>query len=135
MRASTRSKVRSRARHRCEYCRLHEDDLSLFAFHVDHVLPTKHGGGDDPKNLAWACHYCNLSRSSNLSGRDGVTGRIVRLFNPRRQRWARHFGWNGALAVGLTSCGRATIAVLNINATHRIDLRQLLIEAGRFPPA
>jgi hypothetical protein len=63
-----------------------------------------------------------------------VTGRIVRLFNPRRQRWDRHFAWEGAWLRGLTPCGRVTIDVLNINATHRTDLRSLLIKAGVFPP-
>jgi hypothetical protein len=46
----------------------------------------------------------------------------------------RHFEWDGPQLVSLTPCGRATIAVLNINAAHRIDLRELLIEAGQFPP-
>ena len=134
MKASTRTLVRSRAGQRCEYCRLHEDDLPLFPFHVEHILPKKHGGTDEPKTLAWSCHYCNLSKSSNLSGRDVLTGRIVVLFNPRRQRWARHFVWDGPLLVGQTPCGRATIAVMNINIKHRIDLRELLMEAGLFPP-
>jgi HNH endonuclease len=134
MKASTRALVRARAGQRCEYCRLHEHDLPLFAFHIEHILPRKHGGTDDPRTLAWSCHYCNLCKSSNLSGRDSITGRIVVLFNPRRQRWARHFAWDGPRLVGLTACGRATIAVMNINATHRLDLRELLIEAGLFPP-
>ncbi|HMC89699.1 MAG TPA: hypothetical protein VKI17_09125 [Gemmataceae bacterium] len=55
------------------------------------------------------------------------------LFNPRRRRWDRHFIWKGPRLVGLTPCGRATISVLNMNAAHRIELRELLIEAGRFP--
>jgi hypothetical protein len=59
---------------------------------------------------------------------------IVVLFNPRRQRWHRHFEWDGPRLVGLTPSGRATIAVFNINAAHRIDLRELLIQAGLFPP-
>jgi HNH endonuclease len=134
MKASTRALVRSRAGKRCEYCRFHEDDLPLFPFHIEHILPKKHGGIDDPKTLAWSCHYCNLSRSSNLSGYDPVTGRIVVLFNPRRQRWERHFSWAGPQLVGLTACGRATIAVMSINAKHRLDLRELLMEAGLFPP-
>ncbi len=96
MKASVRQLVRSRAGQRCEYCRLHEDDLPLWPFHVEHIRPTKHGGTDDPRTLAWSCHYCNLSKSSNLSGIDNVTGRIAVLFNPRRQRWNRHFRWNGA---------------------------------------
>jgi hypothetical protein len=60
--------------------------------------------------------------------------RAKALFNPRRQRWVRQFTWDGARLVGLTACGRATIDVLNINAPYRIDLRELLIIAGRFPP-
>jgi len=134
MKASTRALVRARAERRCEYCLLHEDDLPLFRFHIEHILPKKHGGTDDPAALAWSCQYCNLSKSSNLSGRDELTGRIVVLFNPRRQSWQRHFTWNGPVLVGLTPCGRATIAVMNINAKHRIELRELLVEAGQFPP-
>ena len=134
MKASIRRRVRARANRRCEYCRLHEDDLPLFPFHIEHILPKKHGGTDDPKTLAWSCHYCNLAKSSNLSGRDKVTGRIVVLFNPRRQRWDRHFEWDGASLVGRTPCGRATIAVMNINMAHRVEMRELLIEAGLFPP-
>jgi hypothetical protein len=135
MKAFLRALARTRAQGRCEYCRLHEDDLPLFSFHIEHdVLPKKHGGTDDPRSLAWSCHYCNLAKSSNLSGRDVATGRIVVLFNPRRQRWKRHFAWDGPRLLGLTPCGRATIAVLNINTSHRVELRELLIEAGRFPP-
>jgi hypothetical protein len=134
MRVSLRAQVRARAGQRCEYCRLHETDLPLFPFHVEHIVARKHRGSNDLRNLAWACHECNLAKSSNLSGRDPVTGRIVVLFNPRRQRWKRHFAWNGVQLTGLTACGRATIDVLNMNAPDRIDLRALLIIAGLFPP-
>lgn len=72
--------------------------------------------------------------TGNLSGRDSETGRIVVIYNPRRQSWRRHFDWDGPFLVGRTSCGRATIAVLNINAPRRVTIRQLLIMAGRFPP-
>lgn len=108
--------------------------MPLFPFHVEHIIPVKHHGDDDPNNLAWSCHDCNLGKSSNLSGRDLATGRIVVLFNPRRQRWKRHFKWAGARLIGLTACGRATIDVLNINEPERIDLRELLVIAGLFPP-
>src|SRR5262245_8985141 len=134
MKASTRRLVRRRAAQRCEYCRLHESDQPLLHFHIEHVIARKHHGGDDPANLAWACLECNLGKSSNLSGRDGVTRRIVVLFNPRRQRWSRHFVWRGAWLVGLTPCGRVTVDVLSINAPHRVELRELLIRGGVFPP-
>jgi hypothetical protein len=123
-----------RAGQRCEYCRLHEEDLPLFPFHVEHIVAKKHGGTDRADNLAWSCHHCNLGKSSNLSGRDPVTGRVVILFHPRRQLWTRHFQWRGPRLTGRTACGRATIRVLNMNAPHRIALRRLLISAGVFPP-
>ena len=134
MKRGLRLFVQTRAGRRCEYCRLHESDLPRYRFHIEHILPKKHGGIDDPDQLAWSCQHCNLSRSSNLSGRDILTGRIVVLFNPRRQQWALHFAWHGAKCHGLTPCGRATIAVMNINAAPRIELRSMLIEAGLFPP-
>jgi hypothetical protein len=58
----------------------------------------------------------------------------VVLFSPRRQGWKRNFQWDGPLLVGRTACGRATVAVLNINAPQRLDLRELLIGTGLFPP-
>jgi hypothetical protein len=99
MKASLRALVRARAGRRCEYCRLHESDLPLYPFHVEHIVPQKHRGTSEPWNLAWSSHECNLAKSSNLSGRDPLTGRVVVLFNPRRQRWKRHFAWDRALSV------------------------------------
>jgi hypothetical protein len=134
MKRSIRASVRSRAEYRCDYCRLHETDQPLFSFHVEHIVAKKHHGDDALKNLAWCRPECNFAKSSNLSGRDPVTARVVVLFHPRRQKWRRHFAWEGAALTGLTPCGRATIDVLNINAPHRIELRELLILAGVFPP-
>jgi len=68
----------------------------------------------------------------NLTGIDGVTGKVVPLFHPRRHKWSRHFRWQGALLVGRTPIGRATIAVLGINLPLRVRLRQALIEEGVF---
>src|SRR5258708_23971581 len=113
MDAAIRRRVQMRAGRRCEYCRIHEDD-EPFAFHLEHITPKKHGGEDDITNLAWSCQNCNLGKGANLASRVG--GKIVALFNPRRQSWRRHFRWTGALIVGKTLCGRATVKVLNINA-------------------
>jgi hypothetical protein len=49
-------------------------------------------------------------------------------------KWERHFRWDGPYLVGRTPTGRATIAVLQMNAEERIDVRQALIEEGVFPP-
>ena len=71
-------------------------------------------------------------KGPNLSGL--LDDKIVPLFHPRRQIWARHFEWDGPTLVGKTLCGKATINVLNINDPRRIRMRQILIDEGRFPP-
>ena len=131
MNAALRRFVQARAASRCEYCRIHEDD-EVFTFHVEHIIAKKHDGSNEPANLAWSCHSCNLAKSSNLSG--WLHGEVVTLFHPRRQNWKRHFWWDGPRLVGRTKCGRATIRVLNINAEDRVDLRRILIALGGFPP-
>ena len=37
---------------RCEYCRIHEDDL-FFSFQIDHIISVKHSGESDIDNLAY----------------------------------------------------------------------------------
>jgi hypothetical protein len=134
MASAIRKRVQRRASNRCEYCQISQQDLADFPFHVDHIIPKKHGGTSAFSNLCWSCHLCNLLRSTNLSGIDAVTGKIARLFHPRRQKWQAHFEWRGARLQGLTACGRATIAVLGINLAHRVRMRRFLIVAGVFPP-
>ncbi len=130
MDAATRRLVQARAGFRCEYCRIHGDE-EPYSFHIEHIVPKKHDGLDAPDNLAWSCQNCNLFKGANLSGL--AQNEVVALFHPRKQRWNRHFRWDGPMLVGKTKCGRATIHVLKINAKDRLDLRRLLIELGCFP--
>jgi 5-methylcytosine-specific restriction endonuclease McrA len=99
MDAATRRLVRQRASFRCEYCRLPQSAVSA-AFHVEHIRPRQHGGGDDPQNLALACDRCNLCKGPNLVGVDLETEHIVQLFDPRRDAWNEHFALAGADVVG-----------------------------------
>jgi hypothetical protein len=131
---SPRDLVWDRAHHRCEYCLIHQDDEPFYRLHVEHVIARQHGGGDDPDNLALACHHDNEHKGPNLSGIDPETGKVVRLFNPRRQSWSRHFRFDGPMIVGRTQSGRATVAVLALNARERVALRAELIADGVFPP-
>jgi hypothetical protein len=132
---STRELVRRRAEHRCEYCRIHQEDDPLFAFHIEHIVAQQHGGTDAPSNLALACHQDNLHRGPNLTGIDPVTKKLTRLFNPRRHKWSWHFRWDGPVLVGRTAIGRTTVRVLGMNLPHRIILRDALIAAGRVLPS
>lgn len=72
-----RALVRARARERCEYCGLPQAMVPLVTFHVDHVVPCKHGGGDSDDNLALACFHCNLHKGPNLTGIDPDTGAVA----------------------------------------------------------
>ncbi|HEV3143859.1 MAG TPA: HNH endonuclease signature motif containing protein [Gemmataceae bacterium] len=133
MTSTLRQLVRERAGFRCEYCHLPEFAAAAASFHVEHIIAKKHRGSDDPENCCWSCHRCNLHKGSNLSGRDPLTERIVRLFDPRRQSWKRHFEWYGAILVGRTQIGRATVAVLNINDAQRVELRRALMDGQECP--
>jgi 5-methylcytosine-specific restriction endonuclease McrA len=119
----TRQYVRERAGNRCEYCGLPQELSPVAQLQIEHIIPHKHGGGDEIENLALACIDCNLAKSSNLAGIDPTTNETVVLFNPRAQRWSEHFAWQGTLLVGLTPVGRATIRVLNINDDERQRVR------------
>jgi hypothetical protein len=61
------------------------------------------------------------------------TRQIVPLFNPRTDRWADHFRWDGPLLAGISAAARATIEVLEINHPVRVALRESLIAEGVFP--
>src|SRR5579871_555280 len=122
MEEATRDLVRRRARERCEYCGLHQEHCEL-RHHIEHIIAKQQGGSDDTENLALACHRCNLRKGPNLSGVDPVTGELVPLFHPRRDGWTEHFGFDGAIVMGLTATGRATVQVLDINEVRRIELR------------
>jgi 5-methylcytosine-specific restriction endonuclease McrA len=97
MDAATRELVRRRAGDCCEYCRLKQEDLPFAVFQVEHIVARKHGGDDDPANLALACERCNAHKGTNLSGIDSETGEINTLFHPRRQAWRNI---SGALVSG-----------------------------------
>ncbi len=94
--------------------------------HIEHIVPRQHGGVDDQSNLALACHRCNLRKGPNLTGIDPVTGAIVPLFDPRRDRWLDHFRLRGAIIEGVTTVGRTTVKVLSMNDTRRVERRELL---------
>jgi hypothetical protein len=123
MDANLRAAVRERAADCCEYCHRVQAESPLIAFHVEHIIPRKHGGRDRLENLALACPDCNLHKGSNLTGIDPDSGLITRLFDPRIQVWDEHFIWEGLRIVGQTAIGRTTVRVLELNSPVRLRLR------------
>jgi len=130
MDAALARQVWLRAHHCCEYCRMPQDYDDL-TFEIDHIIARKHGGATVASNLALSCFRCNSFKGSDLDPR---THKLTPLFHPRRDKWSRHFRWNGPVLEGRTPSGRATIPVLHINDPVRIARRAGLIENGVFPP-
>jgi hypothetical protein len=122
-----------RAKDRCEYCHLPQG-LSPLPHEIDHIIARKHQGPTEAENLALSCFFCNSYKGPNIAGVDPGSGRIVRLFHPRKDSWRRHFAWQGPLLVGLTRSGRATIAVLEINRDEAVAMRAVLVREGAYPP-
>lgn len=129
MDAGLRRLVRQRADERCEYCRIPQSALDA-TLQIEHIVAQQHGGVTQEWNLALACDRCNLNKGPNLSGIDPDNGRIVSLFHPRQQSWEEHFELRGPFIIGLTSIGRATVAVLKMNEGRRVQLRSQLLAAG-----
>jgi 5-methylcytosine-specific restriction endonuclease McrA len=127
-----RALVRERARHRCEYCLIHEED-TLFPHELDHIVARKHRGGNRDENLAWACFACNAFKGSDIASIDIEIGQIVPLFNPRKDQWSRHFRLAGGHIIPRTSKGRVTEYLLQFNLPKLVKARQLLMQRGRYP--
>ena len=123
MDARTRELVRRRAGDVCEYCRIPQEATPLIPFHVEHIVSKQHGGTDDPDDLALACDRCNAYKGPNLTSIDPDTGTVVGLFHPRQDIWSEHFVVRGGHIAGLTPTGRATVRLLNMNASRRVELR------------
>jgi hypothetical protein len=126
--------VRERANGRCEYCQ-HPDKYDPSPFVCDHVTPFVIGAGNTLSELAWACAGCNNHKYNKTHALDPQTGRLVPLFNPRRQKWSRHFTWSSdsLMIVAHTATGRATIEALHLNRAELINVRRLMVIAGEHP--
>ena len=127
-----RAEISRRAGERCEYCLIHQDDAG-FPHQVDHIVSRKHGGSSTLANLAYACIICNRYKGSDVASLEPRSGKVVRLFDPRRDRWADHFRIDGAQIDPVTDIGSTTVRLLRLNAPERILERRLLQSLGRYP--
>jgi HNH endonuclease len=130
---SLRQQVEERANHRCEYCRLHEQD-SYFTHEIDHIYAEKHGGKTIADNLCLACGFCNRHKGSDICSLDPQTGNIISLFHPRRDHWDQHFQLDSqtGIIIPLTAQGRATERVLRFNQLDLTTDRVKIISLGGY---
>ena len=133
--AKLRRQVRSDAGRRCGYC-LSSEALFGTPLEVEHIIPTAVGRQTVRANLWLACHRRNKLKGDRVQATDPLTGEVVPLFSPRNQRWRDHFKWSpdGALAIGTTACGRATVAALQLNNEYIVETRRFWVAAGWHPP-
>ena len=127
-----RREVRARAGNQCEYC-LMDETLLVWGCEVDHIISRKHGGATESSNLALSCARCNRAKGTDIGSVHPESEELVRLFDPRRDRWAEHFRLDGARIVGLTLIGQVTAALLQFNQDERLFERELLEKAGKYP--
>jgi hypothetical protein len=126
-----RRRVENRAAGRCEYCKTLIENEGVRGV-ADHVIAFQHGGATSLDNLAFCCAHCNAHKGPNIAGVDPQSRQTVPIFNPRVDDWSVHFRWEGAVLLGLTPVGRATIVVLAINLPQRLLLREDLMNEGIF---
>ncbi|MDJ0800102.1 MAG: HNH endonuclease signature motif containing protein [Calothrix sp. MO_167.B12] len=127
--AALRRLVYDRAKGACEYCLIPEIAV-LVSHEIDHVIAEKHGGQTNENNLALACTICNKYKGSDLASIDPINGEIVRLYQPRCDRWCEHFRLEDGEIIPLTSIGRVTVRLLQMNRPERVEERRLLLQAN-----
>ena len=130
-----KARVRAAARRRCGYC-LAQQRYTLLVLEIEHIKAKAKGGTDEEWNLWLACRLCNNAKGVQTHARDPLTGRCVKLFNPRTQHWHRHFKWSddGVEIIGRTAIGRATIVALSLNNEIALVVRRNWVRAGWHPP-
>ncbi len=126
--------VRERAKGKCEYCLLSENDTPRL-HPIDHIIPRQHRGKDSLDNLALCCPWCNRHKGPNLASLDPETNKLTALFNPRSQPWSEHFQLDTSTGIiqPLTPEGRVTEFVLKMNEPQRIVERLALMKGRRYP--
>lgn len=124
--------VIQRAKFRCEYCKIHTEDL-FFSFEIDHVIALKHGGTNDLDNLAFACPHCNQHKGSDFATLLDDFNDIVVLFNPRKHIWTDHFEFIEGEIIAKTRIGKASVKIFQFNKPDLLILRRLLSEVGKYP--
>ncbi|MBN1565184.1 MAG: HNH endonuclease [Anaerolineae bacterium] len=129
---SLRQQVTERAKGRCEYCYLHQDD-TYFSHEIDHIYAEKHGGGTIGENLCLACADCNRYKGSDLCSVDPQTNTVISLYHPRRDQWHEHFRLlDTGIIEPLTGTGRVTERVLRFNRVDLVAECARLMTLGKY---
>ena len=118
--SETKQKIRQRADYACEYCGVSESDVGG-ELTIDHYRPQSASGSDEPENLIYACHRCNLYKSDYWT----TDSAFPRLWNPRNDSFDEHF-WlsNNGKIFALTETAALTIKKLRLNREPLVKHRR-----------
>jgi hypothetical protein len=107
-----------------------------FKLEIEHIYPQALGGKTIEENLWLACRECNAHKATKIKALDKLTEKIIKLFNPRKQKWHEHFEFSQDFSeiIGKTPCGRATVDALQMNNIYQTTARSAWSETGKFPP-
>jgi hypothetical protein len=108
----------------CAYC-LQPEVFAFCSHEIDHIIAEKHGGETVEGNLALACKLCNTFKGSDIASVDPEGQEIIRLYQPRIDRWQDHFQLANAELIPLTAIARTTIFLLRLNRGDRLEERRL----------
>lgn len=117
--SGTKQKIRQHADYACEYCGVSESDVGG-ELTIDHYQPQSADGGDEPENLIYSCHRCNLYKSDYWADAEST-----RLWNPRDESFDEHF-WlsNNGKIFALTETAALTIKKLRLNREPLVKHRR-----------
>lgn len=130
-----KARIEESDRQRCCYCLTSEANSGI-PMTFDHIHPQSKGGVTSFENVCLACRSCNEYKSDSTEVEDPLTGKVVPLFNPRNQQWAKHFIWSldATRVEGITAIGRATIVALQMNNPVIAAARYRWGISGWHPP-
>lgn len=116
--------MRERANFACEYCGVSESDVGG-ELTIDHHQPQSANGGDEPENLVYSCHRCNLYKSDYWA----TDAESSRLWNPRNEFSDAHF-WlsNNGKIYAITETAAFTIRRLRLNREPLVKHRRRKIK-------
>lgn len=122
--AEIRNYVRQRAAFACEFCGVSENNVGGLLT-IDHFQPVSKGGTDEPSNLIYACHRCNLYKGDYYP----QDVHDIMLWNPRIDPFGVHFlaTEEGSLDA-LSQTGEFSLSQLRLNRPQLIAFRRQKIE-------
>lgn len=103
---------------RCQYC---GDTPPNALLHVDHIVPVKNGGQNDPDNLITSCQRCNLGKGA--CGLDAIPQSLSEKAAEVKEREAQIAEYNKILMASRDRIASDTWQVANeflriVGATH-----------------